>query len=150
MGLISRVSSRTYRFTKLQLTHFQKWPIENPEPSFAETFHGTPPRTCSSLSHNSRTLLTSKSQPTEKPADHEDSASSSSTPLKSANKLYRPPKVWRLTDEKLYSLNLNHEKLKAVAEADTAVDEVVAAVDKVVTKVEMVVDKAVMVEETAV
>merc|ERR1719162_2946712 len=82
-------------------------------------------------------LLTSKSQPTEKPADHEDSASSSSTPLKSANKLYRPPKVWRLMDEKLFSLNLNHEKPKAVAEAVTAVDEVA---DEAATKAETAAD----------
>merc|ERR1712071_509296 len=98
MGLISRVSSRTYRFLifilkKNQQTFFSKWLTENPEPSSAETSHGTPPKTCSSLCRNSRTLLTSKSQPTEKLADHEDSASSSLTPLKSANKLCKPPKV---------------------------------------------------------
>merc|ERR1719162_2941068 len=83
-------------------------------------------------------LLTSKSQPTERPADHEDSASSSSTPLKSANKLYRPPKVWRLTDEKLFSLNLNHEKPKAVDEAATKAE---TAADTVETKAATAVTK---------
>merc|ERR1711934_219477 len=101
MGLISRVSSRTYRFfcnphqkpsTNPQLT-LKKWLTENPEPSSAETYPGAPPKTCSSRCPNSRTRPTSKSQPTEKPAGHEDSASSSSTPLKSANKLWRVPKV---------------------------------------------------------
>merc|ERR1712127_777056 len=145
MGLISRVSSRTYRFLILKNKLFSKWLTENPEPSSAETSHGTPPKTCSSLCRNSRTRLTSKSQPTERPADHEDSASSSLTPLKSANKLYRPPKVWRLTDEKLFSLNLNHEKPKAVAEAVTAVDEVA---DEAATKAETAADTAADTVET--
>merc|ERR1712127_438469 len=142
MGLISRVSSRTYRFLKNSLTFFfSKWLTENPEPSFAETCHGTPPKTCSSLCRNSRTRLTSKSQPTEKLADHEGSASLNLTPLRNANKLCNQPKVWRLMVEKSFSLKVNHEKLKAVvAEAVTAVDEAVDT--KVDTKVETAADEA--------
>ena len=43
-----------------------------------------------------------------------------------------------MTDEKLFSLKVNHEKLKAVAEAVTAVDEAAdeAAEDTVETAVE--------------
>merc|ERR1712127_1181535 len=147
MGLISRVSSRTYRSPYyFKNPKFSKWLTENPEPSFAETSHGTQPKKTSSPLLNSRTLLTSKSQPTERPADHEDSASSSSTPLRNVNKLWLPPKALKLMDEKLFSLKVNHEKLKAVAEAVTAVDEVVTAVDEVVTAV----DEAVTKVETAV
>merc|ERR1712127_793767 len=141
MGLISRVSSRTYRlyfhFKKLQLTHYSKWLTENPEPSFAETFHGTLLKICSSPFHNSRMLLTSKSQPTEKPADHEDSASSNSTPPKNANKLCKQLKASKLMDEKSSSLKVSHEKLKAAAEAATAdgvADEAATAVETAVTK----------------
>merc|ERR1712071_318778 len=143
MGLISRVSSRTYRlyfhFKKLQLTHYSKWLTENPEPSFAETFHETLLKICSSPFHNSGMLLTSKSHPTEKPADHEDSASSNSTPPKNANKLCKQLKASKLMDEKLFSPKVNHEKPKAVAEAATA-DEV-ADEAEVVTKEETAVSK---------
>merc|ERR1711935_192977 len=113
-------------------TLLSKWPIENPEPSFAETFHGTPPRICSSRFPSSRTLLTLKSQPTEKPADHEDFVSSNSTPPKNANKLCKQLKASKLMDEKLFSLRVNHEKLKAAAEvftADEVADEVAMAVE---------------------
>merc|ERR1711935_232379 len=109
-------------------TLLSKWPIENPEPSFAETFHGTPPRICSSRFPSSRTLLTLKSQPTEKPAGPEDSVSSNSTPPKNVNKLCKQLKASKLMDEKLFSLRVNHEKLKAVA------DEAATAVETVVTK----------------
>jgi hypothetical protein len=81
--------------------------------------------------------LTSKSQPTEKPADHEDSALSNSTPLKNANKLCKQPKASKLMDEKSFLPKVNHEKPKAVAEAvtvDVAADEAVE-VTKVATAV---------------
>ena len=125
-----------------------KWLTENPEPSSAETYHGTLLKICSSPFPNSRTLLTSKSQPTEKPAGHEDSASSNSTPPKNASKLWQPLKALRLTDEKLFSPKVNHEKLKAVAEAVTAADEVADEAVTVAVEVVTTVDNPTTAAET--
>merc|ERR1712071_707954 len=132
MGLISRVSSRTYRyFLKTPTNLPSKWLTENPEPSFAETSHGALPKICFLPFLLSRTLLTSRSQLIERPADHEDSASSNLTPLKNAKKLCKTPKASKLMDEKLFSLKVNHEKLKVVDEVEA---EVATAVETVVTK----------------
>merc|ERR1712127_173647 len=116
--------------------NYSKWPTENHEPSFAETFHGELPKKCSSPFLRSRTLLTSRSQLTERPADHEDSASLSSTLLKNAKKLCKTPKASKLMDEKLFSLKVNHEKLKVVDEVEA---EVATAVETAVSKLQSVI-----------
>merc|ERR1712071_563519 len=141
MGLISRVSSRTYRNLLISLTH-----------PFIVKMADRESRTifCRNLSWNAtQDMLFAVPQfqnaaeikiPTDrKPADHEDSVLSNSTPLKNANKLCKQLKASKLTDEKSFSLKVNHEKLKAAAEVVTA-DEVADEVE-VVTKEETAVSK---------